>query len=503
MNRERQRALWCFLALFLLLTSYYLVKPLRSSFFLKEFDPANLPYFFLVFPFLSLAVTRIFDFFYQRLSRLTLIVCTYGVMIACKLFFFFALPWGGKGITLAFYLWASAYFLLCIAVLWGCISSVFNARAGERLFAFIAFGGMAGAYVGSQLSSWLAKSAWSSQALSLSAVLMAGVLGFLFLALRAAPQPASTPATPSETTSSENSGHSESPTKPRPALWRDLKTIAARPYIRGLAVIVFAVAFMNTVVEFKTQKIIDRQLASREYVTHFAPLNRALCGENCVHEKLFDTVYRLKKAPENAREQQLTTALKSVLSAEQQAQFVPDSYARYERYRSALEGSTRQFFSDLNKWINLIGVFLLLVVARPLFRWCGVRWVVLILPLFFVGTALALLFPVELSMVASLLIGTGALNYSLNKTSKELLYTAADEETRFRFKPLIDGPLVRFGDVFAALLTLLVTRVLHFKDSVADPLVLGVGLLICGFWVVSAYASGVLYDVRKSEDEAC
>ncbi len=488
-TQERWRALWCFLALFLLLTAYYLVKPLRSSFFLKEFDPAMLPYFFLCFPFLSLAVTRAFDFFYARLPRLRLIVYTYGVVMACKLFFWFALPIGGKLIILTFYLWSSVYFLLCIAVLWACISSVFNAGAGERWFAFIAFGGMAGAYVGSELSGYLAKSPWAHQALGISAALMAGVLGFLFLALRDG-EPAKAEPTVKK------------PSSERKSVLDDLGAIWQRPFIRGLAVIVFVVAFMNTVVEFKTQKIIDRQLSETQYLKSFSLLNQSLCNrsQDCkasagTHLAAFEQIYTLKQWNENEREGVLKQWIDTqTLDAPLQTQ----AYSQYLEYSQSLEQNTRRFFSDMNKWINLIGVFLLLVVARPLFRWVGLRWVVLILPLCFMVTVFALLFPLELSMVGAFLVGTGTLNYSLNKTSKELLYTAADEEVRFRFKPLIDGPLVRFGDVAAALLTLLVTKALQLSNALQDTLVLSVGLLLCIFWAVSAYRSGRVYDDLKS-----
>lgn len=475
------------MALFLLLTSYYLVKPLRSSFFLKEFDPAMLPYFFLCFPFLSLAVTRLFDFFYARLPRLRLIFYTYGVVMGCKLFFWLTLPLAGKGIILAFYLWSSVYFLLCISVLWACVSSVFTAASGERWFAMIALGGMAGAYGGSAFSSYLSQTSWSDQTLAVSMVLMAGVLLFLALALR---------------TFSEGQEQARTEKRARPSsqnsIFEDLKAIWQRPFIRGLGVIVFAVAFMNTVVEFKTQKVIDRQLAEAQYLESFADLNTALCqhsGCQSLHQPFFEKVYTLKQEDAASRETVLTTWLAS--------QSVPvalkqEAAVRYTAYQKALEQKTRGFFSDINQWINLIGAFLLVVVARPLFRWVGLRWVVLLLPCLFLVAAFALLFPLELSLVSGLLVGTGTLNYSLNKTAKELLYTAADEEVRFRFKPLIDGPLVRFGDVAAALLTLLVTQGLHLSLLWQDHVVLGVGITLCFFWGLTAYRSGRIYDQLKA-----
>ena len=73
---EAVRTIACFLALFLLLTSYYLIKPLRNSYFNREFAPESLPFYFLFIPACSLLVTRIFNFFYTRIPKFRLIFLT-------------------------------------------------------------------------------------------------------------------------------------------------------------------------------------------------------------------------------------------------------------------------------------------------------------------------------------------------------------------------------------------------------------------------------------------
>lgn len=45
---EIKKTVYSFWALFFLLFSYYLIKPLRTSQFLKEFSPDILPLFFLI-----------------------------------------------------------------------------------------------------------------------------------------------------------------------------------------------------------------------------------------------------------------------------------------------------------------------------------------------------------------------------------------------------------------------------------------------------------------------
>ncbi len=482
---EVSRAIYAFMALFLLLTSYYLVKPLRSSYYLKEFDPTWLPYYFLVIPIISLIATRIFNYFYLRMPKLRLIFFTYGIVIGCKLLFLVLLPSGGKAIVLFFYFWASVYFLLSISILWGCISTVFNSEAGERTFAFIAFGGMIGALVGSQLSDWLANSAFKDYTLLAAALTMAAVLLFLVLAIR-------------QSESFQNQSDSSRPQN-RSNVLKDLLAIWDYRYIRAIAIMVYALAFMNTAVEFKSQKIIDMRLARQQYSQHFEGFNTSQCLAHSVNPctidpAAFEMVYTLKQAPAAEREARLTNWLTQQKLATEPAAL----YQNYLHYHEALETETRSFFSKINFWINLIGMFLLLAVARPLFRLAGVHRVILLLPMAFMAVGLALFLPLEISAMAGVLIGTGTLNYSLNKTAKELLYTQSDDEARFRFKPLIEGPILRLGDVSAALFKIFCLNVLLLSESRAEWALLGLGLLITIWWLYSNFFVGSEYQIRKT-----
>lgn len=488
--KEQPRVFYSFLALLLLLTSYYLVKPLRASYFLKEFDPTLLPYFFLALPVLSLLVTRLFNFFYGRVGRFQLIWWTYAVVIACKLTFLVLLPHGGRWLTLIFYYWSAVYFLLSISILWACISTIFNSEAGERTFAFIAFGGMAGALVGSRLSEWLARSAYKNWTLLAAALAMGLVLLFLSLAVR---------ETPDFHDRSESIRHNQT----RRRFWQDFVAIWNHRYVRAIAVMVFALAFMNTVVEFKTQKVIDRQLARRQYQTDFAALNQQLCAgteaQRChpVHPEAFETIYELKQKPDSERQASLTQWLQA-----QHLKLDPaEQFQHYQHYHEFLENRTRALFSRINFWINLIGILLLLLAARPLFHSVGVNRVILLLPLFFLLVGALLLFPLELGLTSGILIGTGTLNYSLNKTSKELLYTQSDDEARFKFKPLIEGPIMRLGDVSAAAFKIFCLQLLHFSETQAEWLLLALGMLVTLYWLWSMFFAGSEYHRRKAESE--
>ncbi|HEY9843295.1 MAG TPA: hypothetical protein V6D23_22685 [Candidatus Obscuribacterales bacterium] len=487
----------------LLLTSYYLIKPLRSSYLYREFDPETLRYFFLVTPVVSLLVTRVFNWFYGRLPKFFLVCATYLVIIAFKVFFTFALPLSGKltipyaakGMILFFYFWNTVYFLLAISILWGCVSTIFNSKAAERVFAFIAFGSMAGALVGSKLSEYLAASAYKGQTLLVSAFTMGLTLVCLALAIRHTPDYSDAPPAPKADLQGKSRQHT---------LAQDLRNLWQRHYIRCIGIMVFALAFMSTTVEFRSQISIDHKLAEQAYLKEFAPLNDWLCKQqSCnggVAAGAFERVLTLRREPQEQRQAVLGKWLKA-----NAAPFEAEQMSKaYEGYQETLDGLTHGYLASINFWTNLFGVTILLLVARPLFRYLGLKQVLIQLPLVFMVVGALLFFPIDLSIMGIILIITGTLNYSLNKTGKELLYTQADDEARFRFKPLIDGPGMRLGDVSVAILSILCLDLLHLGDGLATPILLAVGLLVTLWWFWSSWQVGNEYKeiVKQREAEA-
>ena len=84
----------------------------------------------------------------------------------------------------------------------------------------------------------------------------------------------------------------------------------------------------------------------------------------------------------------------------------------------------------------------------------------------------------------------GALNYSINNVTKEVLYTPTSKETKGKLKAIIDGPMMRIGDLFASLVKILLVVLLG--EVLYASAFLTVGLLVILIWIFSVwYASGI------------
>jgi ATP/ADP translocase len=495
-SSEQAKTFFSFASLFFLLASYYLIKPLRSSQFLKEFDANLMPLFFLFIAVLSFGLTKVFNFFYDRMNTHRLIGYTYAVMMACKLIFLLTLPMGGKFATVFFYLWASVYFLLCNAVLWGSINALFHSESAERCFGFISIGATSGSIFGAVASEYLASSPLRGLTLLISAVFMGLALLFMLLALKASDTiKAAQKASP-------DTGKAKAP------FWSDLAHLWQHRYVRGIATMVFALAVLNTVMEFQWSKTIDLQASQKQYLHDLKNLNQAL---NQASDKPIDALnpdgFALVRELKHLDKSEYLNKVKTFIALHHLNLAAPAIVGQYSRFRENLEAETRKLISGINKYQGIVGVLLLVFAARPLYRWVGVRWVLMSLPALFAVICVGMFFPIDLMTVVWMQTGTYALNYSLYRTSKELLYTQTDNEARFKLKPLIEGPIMRLGDVSASIFKLLLLGLLvllmGLPEVRMDQVYLGSAMLIIVYWLYEAWYVGSRYEVlRKTEQES-
>lgn len=490
---EIAKTVYSFLGVFFLLLSYYLVKPLRNSQFLSSFDDSLLPFFYLIAPILSLAVTKVFNYFCDLIPKYRLIVLTYLLLMACKLVFWVYLPVGGKTAMVIFYFWASVYFLLAVALIWSCINTIFSPTQGERSFGFVALGGTIGNILGAEVSSWIARSSFKDQALLVAAMSMGAALGLLLLAIRAA-EKSPTPAIPTATHPSEASTDSTlAAEKVSSKGFDDLLEIWRNRYVRGIAIMVFGLALFNTLMDFQSQKIINTTYSEKTYHVNFnwlkVPPAEGLALLN-----------QLKQVPQDKH----TATVQTFFQTHQlDPLLIPQFEKKLKTYTSEKEAGMRDFFSQTYKYHGILGAILLLVVSRPLFRHLGLRFSSLILPIFFLFAGVAFLFPLDLMLLQIVLVVGGALNYSLNNASKELLYTVTSEDIRFKLKPLIEGPIMRLGDVSASILKIvlgfLIVSLLKSPSHYGDWIALGLAMGVVLCWLFAIGYTGHKYDQTKPQ----
>jgi AAA family ATP:ADP antiporter len=164
-----------FVYYFFVLSSYYVIRPIRDEIGVAG-GVENLPWMFTGTLIAMLVVNALFAALVAKFSRRRFIPIAYRFFICSLLLFFVllaALPteqqmWVGR----SFYIWTSVFNLFVVSVFWAFMADVFSTDQGKRLFGFISIGGTLGAIVGAALTATLVQRIGPIKLLLISAVLL-------------------------------------------------------------------------------------------------------------------------------------------------------------------------------------------------------------------------------------------------------------------------------------------------------------------------------------------
>jgi ATP:ADP antiporter, AAA family len=174
---EELRALWLgFVFNFLVLGSYYVIKPVRDDIGAHN-GVQNLWWMFTGTLLVALVANTAFSAIVARMSRRQFIPIVYRFFIFNLAIFYLAMHYLSNTaqfwVGTAFFVWVSGAFnLFILTVFWAFMSDVFSPNQGKRLFAFISVGGELGGILGAFLAGALVKRIGGVNLLIISAIML-------------------------------------------------------------------------------------------------------------------------------------------------------------------------------------------------------------------------------------------------------------------------------------------------------------------------------------------
>lgn len=153
---EAAGALMLMLNIFLVLTAYSILKPVRDALLPASGGAEIKSYAGAAMAGLLLFVVPAYGKFASRVRRIWLINgMTLFFISNLILFYFLALAEVPLG--LVFFLWIGIFNLMITAQFWAFANDVYTEEQGKRLFAIVGFGSSLGAVLGAKISGWLFK----------------------------------------------------------------------------------------------------------------------------------------------------------------------------------------------------------------------------------------------------------------------------------------------------------------------------------------------------------
>lgn len=168
---------------FLLLSAYYVIKPVREALILDMASGAEYKSYMSAVIAVSLfALVPVYGKLVDRLTRIKLMIGV-SLAFAAQLVLFCvlaAIPSLNDKLGLIFYAWVGVFNVMVVAQFWGFANDLYDKEQGERLFPMVALGSGFGAAAGAALAEPLFKRLGVPSMLLLAAGLLVGCAGLYF-----------------------------------------------------------------------------------------------------------------------------------------------------------------------------------------------------------------------------------------------------------------------------------------------------------------------------------
>ncbi|MBI3324608.1 MAG: hypothetical protein HYZ92_04950 [Candidatus Omnitrophica bacterium] len=400
---EGRKVLLTFLYFFLIITAYYIIKPASRAFALEKLGWRLVPYIDLVSAALMGPIVTLFARLVDRITKRGLVAATFWAVIGCLIVFWWLLRLPGRWVVASFSIWVSIFSVLVVTLFWLVANDLYHPREAKRLFGFIGSGGILGGIAGSSIAAAGARLMGANQLLLCSAAILVVCWLVVERLWRFAPSTLrNEPASP----------HAPGQTL---SLKSAIRWAFRFRYLVLLIGLVGIAKIISTCIYYQFNPFIEQMFPSADAKTTFTGL----------------------------------------------------------------------FFG----WMNVASFIIQFFFTSWILRSLGLAWALLILPIgLLVGSLCLFIEPLvwpgasvpvyrafhgllipfaPIFWVAAVTeLYDASMNYSLQQTSKEVLYLPIDRSVRYKIKPFIDMIVFRFGKGIAALLGIILLDKLNLPARV-------------------------------------
>lgn len=388
------------LNIFLVITSYSILKPLRAGLFLGHYSPETKAYLYGIMAFVFIFFNKIFSDLASKVPRQLLITWVTFFFIS-NLILFFILDALGTPLSVmgpVYFVWLGMFNVMIIAQFWAFANDLYTEEAGKRLFPMIMVGQNVGAALGASISYFFV----GILGLYPMMILAGAILGIcILLTFIIHKRELRKPEQKKADVTSKNESEIEE----------------QKPLKKGVG---FRFVFKS------------------RYLLYIALLILVLNLVNTTGEYIRDTMF-------------VRTADETVQVTE-----VKDYEEAKAEFLTKLE-------SGFHSLVNILAIVIQLLLVSRIFKWMGVRGAILVLPLVAMGGYFFIAFGASLVVVRWAKAFENSTDYSLMNACRAALYLITSREEKYKAKAVIDTFFVRAGDMLTGLFVFIGTTYLSFN----------------------------------------
>ena len=404
---------------FLLLTAYYLIKPVREALILQQEGGAEAK------SYLSAAMAVLLYFLVQgyaklvsRYERTRLITVVTLIFIGCLVAFWILSRVGVPYLGYAFFVWVGIFSVMVVAQFWSYANDVYSNEAGKRLFPLVGFGSVLGSFVGAAFARQLLEVINVYEMLLIAAALLGACIVITnLISLKVwGRQQIRVGQQSLEAWLGERKARKE-----REKL--AFGVLKEHRYLWYIALLVLVLNLVNTTGEYILGRLV-KDTAGHQ--VELAVSEASAAGTNLMFEDR-------DLGPPDVQEAQ-DELVQSIIG---------------------------KFYASFFFGVNLLAMFFQLFVVSRLVKVGGVRAALLWLPIVALGTYGLIFFLPILKYARIGKTVENASDYSINKTTLQMLFLPTSRDVKYKAKQAIDSFFHRVGDVASAIVVFVGTMLLH------------------------------------------
>jgi len=158
-QREIKAVFFSFLFVVVLMTAYYILRPVRDA-MASDWTDAEVSWLWTLNFFISTGIVALYGIAVSKFRFRLLVPTMHGIFASSFVMFYFlgSIYEDRTLIDKAFYVWVSVFSLFHISVFWSFMSELFNKEQSGRLFGIIAIGASIGGLIGPSITAFFSMS---------------------------------------------------------------------------------------------------------------------------------------------------------------------------------------------------------------------------------------------------------------------------------------------------------------------------------------------------------
>lgn len=448
---DRVKAILLSAVFFLIITSYYVIKPLRNSMVTAVLGTDTMATLNLALIVVISIAVFVFNHLLGKLKKVHVISGTY-IFFVLNLFLFWCLIKGYESTTtsdfpgvlqslhrnfdylsgIIFFLWVGAYNVIQVSLFFIFCNDIFSSENAKKYYGLIGSGGVIGGVAGSEISAFFVEVTGSTNLLLISSMILllaVFIMWAIFSILR------------SEKKYDELMNRKIRSSE-QPSLLDAIKIFRKSRYAVLIAWMMFILTMMATFLNFMLSNQTEIEIEASDH-----EILLSLGGEvadSGSQEKGIST-YGLGQEPTFSNFPVNRNKAFEYKNLTREMRVIFD-----ERKKRLKKEKAAEFWAEFYTYMGYLSIFIQLCLTKFMNTRFGVPFSVFILPGVMILGFSAMCFTYHLNIVWWLSLLQFSLGYSIFQSSKEQLFLPADEEVKYRAKSVIDSIVVRGADAISS-----------------------------------------------------